>query len=248
MNDIEEYLGKTVNIIIDRPLGSAHPKFPALIYPVNYGYIPETIGGDGEEIDVYLLGVSEPVREYTAKIIGIIYREDDAEQKLVAAPDGVVLHQGEIAEAVHFQEQYFKTEVEGLYQKSCGAVVYREKGGVREYLCLLQAHSGSYSVPKGHMEAFETERQTAEREAREEAGIELSFIEGFRREMRYTVLETRKKTLVLFLAGCRGEVKYDGREISEHRWLSLEEAKKCLPGDYAHILDEADTYALKSKI
>ena len=248
MNDIESYLGKTVKIIIDRPLGSAHPKFPSLIYPVNYGYIPETIGGDGEEIDVYLFGVDEPVMEYTAKIIGIIYRADDAEQKLVAAPEGTVMHQGEIAEAVYFQEKYFKTEIDGLYQKSCGAVVYREKGGVREYLCLRQARSGSYSVPKGHMEAFETERQTAEREAREEAGIELSFIDGFRREMRYTVFEPRKKTLVLFLAECRGTVKYDGREISEHRWLSLEEAKKCLPGDYATILDEAERYAVEGKI
>ncbi len=242
MSDIEEYLGKTVKIIIDRPLGSAHPQFPSLVYPVNYGYIPETVGGDGEEIDVYLLGVSEPVTEYTAEIIGIIYRRDDAEHKLAAAPAGTVMHQGEIAEAVHFQERYFKTEVEGLYQKSCGAIVYRENNGVREYLCLLQARSGSYSVPKGHMEAFETERGTAEREAREEAGIELSFIDGFRREMYYTLREKISKTLVLFLAECRGEVKYDGREISGHLWLSLEEAKKCLPNDYADILDEANAY------
>ncbi len=246
MSNIEEYLGKTVKIIIDRPLGSAHPQFPSLIYPVNYGYIPETVGGDGEEIDVYLLGVSEPVTEYTAEIIGIIYREDDVEYKLAAAPAGTVIHQGEIAEAVHFQERYFRSEIEGLYQKSCGAIVYRENSGVREYLCLLQARSGSYSVPKGHAEAFETERETAEREAREEAGIELAFIEGFRREMHYTLREKISKTLVLFLAECRGEPRYDGREISGHRWLSHDEAKKCLPSDYAPFLDEANNYAVKS--
>lgn len=248
MNDMEKYLGKTVKIIIDRPLGSAHPQFPSLVYSVNYGYIPGTVGGDGEEIDVYLLGVDEPVSEYTAKIIGVIYRKDDVEQKLAAAPEGVVMHQGEIAEAVDFQERYFKSEIDALYQKSCGAIVYREAHGVREYLCLLQARSGSYSVPKGHAEAFETEVMTAEREAREEAGIELCFIEGFRREMRYTIREIISKTVVLFLAECRGEVKYDGREISDHRWLPLEEAKKCLPSDYASILDEAEGYDLKSTI
>ena len=167
---MESYLGKTVKIVIDRPLGSSHPKFPELIYPVNYGYIPGTVGGDGEEIDVYLLGVNKPVSEYTAKIIGVIYRRDDAEQKLVAAPEGVVMHQGEIAEAVHFQEKYFKAEIDALYQKSCGAIVYREVRGAREYLCLYQARSGSCSVPKGHMEAFEAELDTAKREAREEAG------------------------------------------------------------------------------
>lgn len=242
MENIKEYLGKTVRIIIDRPLGSAHPEFPELVYRVNYGYIPGTDGGDGEEIDVYLLGVSEPVREYTAEIIGIIYRKDDTEIKLAAAPAGTVMHQGEIAEAIFFQEKYFKTEIDGLYQKSCGAVVYRENGGKREYLCLLQARSGSYSVPKGHTEAFETEKQTAEREAREEAGIELAFREGFRREMHYIVRETRKKTLVLFLAECRGEPTYDGREISGHRWLTFEEAKKCLPADYTPILEAAEKY------
>jgi inorganic pyrophosphatase len=111
MRDAEKYLGKTVKIIIDRPLGSAHPRFPGLIYGVNYGYIPETVGGDGEETDVYLLGVDEPVCEYTAKIIGVIYREDDVEFKLVATPEGLRFNRAEIAEAVHFQEKYFKTEI-----------------------------------------------------------------------------------------------------------------------------------------
>ena len=248
MKNIEEYLGKTVNIVIDRPLGSAHPQFPGLIYEVNYGYIPGTDGGDGEEADVYLLGVEKPVSEYTAQIIGIIYRKNDVEFKLAAAPIGTVLHQGEIAEAVHFQEKYFETEIDALYQKSCGAVVYRENCGACEYLCLLQARSGVYSVPKGHTEAFETEKQTAKREAREEAGIELLFKEGFRREIHYTVRETRKKKLVLFLAECCGEPKYDGREISHHRWATLAEAKKCLPADYAPILDAAEEYIKKTHL
>lgn len=54
---VKSYLGKTVDIIIDRPMGSAHPKYPEVIYPVNYGYIPDVLGGDGEELDVYLLGM-----------------------------------------------------------------------------------------------------------------------------------------------------------------------------------------------
>ena len=242
MKNIEEYLGKTVNIVIDRPIGSAHPRFAELIYPINYGYIPETEGGDGEEQDVYLLGVSEPVREYTARVIGIIYRENDEECKLAAAPCGMAFNQAEIAEAVDFQEKYFKTEIDALYHKSCGAIVFRENAGAREYLCLLQTESSSYSVPKGHAEAFETEHETAVREAREEAGIEISFLPGFRKEMYYTIFGTRQKTLVLFLAKCKGEPKYDGKEISAHRWLSLSEAKKCLPSNYGPFLDAAEAY------
>lgn len=109
---VKSYLGKTVSIKIDRPLGSVHPKHPDLIYPVNYGYIPNVLGGDGEELDVYLLGVEVPVKEYTARVIGIVHRHDDVEDKLVAAPEGFDYDQKSIVEAVRFQEQYYETEIE----------------------------------------------------------------------------------------------------------------------------------------
>ena len=109
---VNSFLGKTVTISIDRPMGSIHPKHRDLIYPINYGYIPNVIGGDGEELDVYLLGVDTPVKEYTARIIGIIYRRNDVEDKLVAAPEGMLFTAKEITAAVRFQEQYYESEVE----------------------------------------------------------------------------------------------------------------------------------------
>ena len=109
------YLGNTVDIKIDRPIGSVHPQYPKLVYPVNYGYIPDVIGGDGEELDVYLLGVDTPADEFTCRIIGIVHRHNDSEDKLVAAPTGVVLSEKEIKEAVTFQEKYFDSEIEVLY-------------------------------------------------------------------------------------------------------------------------------------
>lgn len=106
-------LGKTVEIEIDRPIGFVHGsgKF-AVTYPINYGFVPGVLGGDGEEIDVYLLGITEPVRSFNARIIGIIHRENDDEDKLVAVPDGVMLTKEEIAEQTHFQEQYYDTFIE----------------------------------------------------------------------------------------------------------------------------------------
>ncbi len=110
---VKSYLGKTVEIKIDRPIGYVHHKEKySLTYPINYGYIPDVLGGDGEELDVYLLGVDKPVSEYSAKIIGIAHRENDVEDKLIAAPDGMIFDQSQIAEAIHFQEQYYKTYVE----------------------------------------------------------------------------------------------------------------------------------------
>lgn len=109
---VKSYLGKTVDIQIDRPIGSVHPEHPGLIYPVNYGHIPNVFGGDGEELDVYLLGIDVPVEEYTARIIGIVHRHNDVEDKLVAAAEGSNFDQNEILKAVHFQEQYYEIEIE----------------------------------------------------------------------------------------------------------------------------------------
>ena len=113
---VHSYLGKTVAIKIDRPMGNAHPKHPGLIYPVNYGYIPNVFSADGEELDVYLLGVDAPVKIHTARIIGIVHRHNDVEDKLVAAPEGCHFDPAEIAAAVHFQEQYYESEIEGCGQ------------------------------------------------------------------------------------------------------------------------------------
>ncbi|MEY8309501.1 GrpB family protein [Erysipelotrichaceae bacterium 51-3] len=111
---VRSYLGKTIAIKIDRPLGSVHPKHPDIIYPVNYGYLPGVFSGDGEELDVYLLGVNEPVADYEGRVIGIAYREDDIEDKLIAAPAGVRFTKEQIEQVISFQEQYFKTTIEIL--------------------------------------------------------------------------------------------------------------------------------------
>ena len=109
------YLGKTVHIEIDRPIGYVHHKGEYnLVYPINYGYIPGVLGGAGEDMDVYLLGVDAPVKEFDAHIIAIVHREDDVEDKLVGAPEGMTFTAEEIAAAVRFQEQYYNSYVETL--------------------------------------------------------------------------------------------------------------------------------------
>ena len=110
---VKSYLGKRVVIGIDRPVGYVHKKEKySLTYPINYGYIPGVIGGDGEELDVYLLGVNEPVCEYECEIIAISHRHNDVEDKLVGAPVGMRFSKEEIAEAIRFQEQYYDTQIE----------------------------------------------------------------------------------------------------------------------------------------
>ncbi len=102
----KDYLGKILDIKIDRPFGSKHPKH-GFIYPVNYGYIPGTVSGDGEELDCYLLGVFKPVEEFTGKCIAIIHRTDDDDDKLVIVPEGKEYSDEAINALVEFQEQFF---------------------------------------------------------------------------------------------------------------------------------------------
>lgn len=104
-------IGKIVKVIVDRPLGTYHPKHKNIYYPVNYGYIEGIIAPDGEEQDVYILGVNEPVKEFVGRIIAIIHRLDDIEEKWVVAPENTLFSEDEIREQVKFQEQYFKSEI-----------------------------------------------------------------------------------------------------------------------------------------
>ena len=104
------YLGKTITIQIDRPLGSSHPQH-GFIYPVNYGFLPGTTGGDGEELDAYLLGVFDPVERYTGVCIAVIHRLDDDDDKLVVAPQGSTYTPGQIRALTEFQERFFTSEI-----------------------------------------------------------------------------------------------------------------------------------------
>ena len=104
-------LGESVKVIVDRPLGTYHPKYKDLYYPVNYGYIEGIIAPDGEEQDAYLLGVNEPIKEFYGKVIAIIHRFDDVEEKWVVVPENLSLTKDEIMRQVHFQERFFKTEI-----------------------------------------------------------------------------------------------------------------------------------------
>ena len=106
----KQYLNQIIKIKIDRELGSKHPKH-GFIYSVNYGFIPNTISGDGEEIDCYLLGVFEPVKEYEVKCIAIIHRTNDDDDKLIIVPKEKDYSNEAIEALVEFQEKYFKHDI-----------------------------------------------------------------------------------------------------------------------------------------
>ena len=116
---IQSFLGKMVDIVIDRPIGHVHlTKGITLHYTINYGYLPGVTGGDGEEQDVYILGVDVPLERFRGRIIGAIRRIDDNEDKLVAAPEGMAFSAEEIRKATYFVEKYFDSTVLSIREDS----------------------------------------------------------------------------------------------------------------------------------
>ena len=113
---IEEYLGKIVSVVIDRPVGFHHvTKGIHLDYTINYGFLPGVTGGDGEEQDVYILGISEPLDAFTGRIIGVVRRKDDNEDKFIAAPDGMTFTGKQMEEKLYFVEKYFDSMVFSIF-------------------------------------------------------------------------------------------------------------------------------------
>lgn len=104
-------IGDIVTVTVDRPLGSFHPEYKDMYYPINYGYIEGIIAPDGEEQDAYILGVNEAVEKFTGKIIAVIHRSDDVEEKWVVCPEDRTFSREEIMEQVSFQEQYYHSEI-----------------------------------------------------------------------------------------------------------------------------------------
>ncbi|MBR3504509.1 MAG: GNAT family N-acetyltransferase [Clostridia bacterium] len=109
--DYSGILGKTVGGTIDRPLGSAHPRHPDMIYPINYGYVDGVMAGDGAEQDVYVFGASEPIRTFTGKVVAVLHRLNDCEDKWIVSVDGATPDRDTILRTVDFQEQYYMGEL-----------------------------------------------------------------------------------------------------------------------------------------
>lgn len=110
-DEIYNMIGSTITVTVDRPLGTYHPKHNDIFYTINYGYVENLIALDGEEQDAYIIGVDTPVESFTGKVIAVIHRLNDVEDKLVIAPKNSTFTKEEIFELVSFQEKFFDIEI-----------------------------------------------------------------------------------------------------------------------------------------
>jgi inorganic pyrophosphatase len=155
-------IGNIVTVTVDRPKGSRHSVYKDLFYPINYGYIKGVMAPDGEEQDAYIIGVDKPVKKFTGKVVAIIHRKDDIEDKWVVCPENMTYTKSEIGSLVYFQEQYFDFEV---------IVASEEANRVLEDYSIALGEIQSYSPHRNH--PVFAELQEAGRELR--SGEEINY-------------------------------------------------------------------------
>lgn len=109
--EIKKYLNTIVEIKMDRPLGSKHPRHD-FKYELNYGFVPNTKNTDGEEIDAYAIGPNTPVDRFVGKCIAIIHRLNDDDDKLVIVDEkNLDITDEELLRLTNFQEKYFNSVI-----------------------------------------------------------------------------------------------------------------------------------------
>ncbi len=220
-----DLMGKSVHVVVDRPIGYQHGD---INYPINYGYIPGLIAGDGEEQDVYILGIQNPIAEFDGKVVAAVCRRNDCEDKLVVAPAESRYHQAQIAQAVHFQEQHFSSRIISCFEKCCGVLPYRIEHGKKRFLLVREAISKCWSFPKGHIEPGESDIQAAERELFEETGMTAILDPGKSASIEYPISNFSRKQVVFFPGEVMGNIQLREGEIDDYKWLTADELRNYL--------------------
>ena len=229
-----KYIGQLVYVKIDRPLGSKHTKYD-FEYPVNYGYIPFTKSGDGEELDAYVLMIDKPLKEYLGRCIGVVHRLNDDDDKLIVVPEEYDLSDEEIEEFIAFQEKWFKhilirdSRITKAHFGVYGRIVKNGK-----ILLIKKArgpYTGLYDLPGGSQEQGESYLDTLKREVMEETGCEVIKAENERFKSiifsDFTVESAEKGVLqhsaVLYDVEIKGEPKItgDGLDSNGAVWVDI---------------------------
>ncbi len=175
----------------------------------------------------YFLGGSFLSSECEGIVSAVLNYENH--QRLIITDVNTVCYEPEIKDTIRKLNIKFPVDIQCLYEKSCGAVVYRWEKCEPLFLLIKNTRARYWSFPKGHMEGNESERRTAMREVMEETGLRINFINGFRQHCEYNPFGNVTKHVIMFLAEARcSNVKIQKEEISQYAWVKFEDATKML--------------------
>ena len=243
-------LGKYVRVRVTKPIRSQSEQY-GFEYGLNFGVLEGGRKFDNREIrGAFIMGINRPVRTFDGRVIAVANRVGEQERYLVVAPKSTRFIDTQIREALCFLGDDADLELECLYERSCGAVVYRIIHDELRFLLIKNRRSSHWGFPKGHMEKGETPEQTAAREVLEETGIHIRIVPDFSYKSEYTIQGKVEKSVILFLAGTRDvQTIIQREEIDDYIWLNYDRAVDMLRFDNDKmILTKAKEYLLEHKL
>lgn len=241
-------LGKNVRIRVTDKIG--YPIDGGGKYLLNFGKI---LGGESFPKNVtgaVIMGIDHPVNVFDGKIIAYLRFYDDDSIILIASPKSKRYINYNIDNSVKFLTKGRKYALECLYERSCGAVVYRIISGIPRFLLIRNRRSVHWGFPKGHMETGETPEETATREVLEETGINIKILPGFVCKSEYTIQGRIEKTVNIFLASTTDTKTFiQKEEVEDYVWLRYDDALKTLKFENdKSILENAKKYLVENKM
>ena len=221
-------LGRFVKVRVTSPMYSYNSRF-GFKYKLNYGVIEDHKTKKNTVQCAYIMGINHPVRNFDGRVIAIVKRNGGKGIVWVVAPKSTRFIVNDIKTAIDFAEGKNGYTIDCLFERSCGAVVFRDDGGERKFLLIRNRRSAHWGFPKGHVEPGETDEETAKREVLEETGLNINILPDFVRKSDYTIQGKIEKSVSIFLAKT-SEIQYtlQVEEIEECGWFNYNKALSTL--------------------
>jgi tRNA nucleotidyltransferase (CCA-adding enzyme) len=221
-------LGKLIRLSITEQVGTPLGD-TGRVYKLNHGQPIGKFKPYSLISGVLVMGIDNPVKHFDGRIIASVRFLDTGDVKLIAAPKSKRFIDCEIRNAISFLTEGRKFNLECRYERSCGAVIYRNINGQIRYLLIKNNRSSNWGFPKGHMEDGETAEETAKREVLEETGIHIDIIPDFVSKSEYTIQNRIHKTVYVYVAKTDDtQTIIQREEIEDYIWLTYENAYKNL--------------------
>lgn len=221
-------LGKSVRVRITKPFNSFDSRTNTR-YMLNFGIAEIKTEKKNFIYSACVMGINHPVNIFEGRIIAVVRHSDKRPNYIIVAPKKSRYINFEIEDAVKFLEKNRPHTIECLYESSCGAVVFRDIGGIRKYLLIKNKRSNHWGFPKGHIERGETETATAKREVLEETGLHINILDGFSSTSEYRIAGRVEKRVTIFLASTTDtHTVIQEAEIEDYIWLDYDNALSTL--------------------
>lgn len=221
-------LGKSVRVRITKPFNSFDSKTNTR-YMLNFGIAEIKTEKKNFIYSACVMGINHPVNIFEGRIIAVVRHQDKRPNYIIVAPKKSRYINFEIEDAIKFLEKNKPHSLECLYESSCGAVVFKDVGGIRKYLLIKNKRSNHWGFPKGHIERGETKTATAKREVLEETGLHINIIDGYSSTSEYKIAGRVEKRVTIFLASTTdARTVIQETEIEDYIWLDFDNALSTL--------------------